>query len=281
MRNKAALCLLAVMLISYLPSEAQFVSGLGRYRKTEKGEKNMRLQLHKRIYLGGSFNSHYMSSPMDMRVRDTSYATTDDFNNKVGGKEVDTSFTTIAKLRNSLSGFLGVSVPLAMMSEKTMFCLDVEANVLMGDLDPDSVTVPLQYKDLVVAESVPFMMISGPISFNYKYGGDASLSRDHRTLLSAGAGIAASYITIDDGSGADPLIKAIPFVKAEVGFILGVAVKIRGTAHLGNYNLIDYKSPELSRATGIISRSYTSQIGYNISVVIMPLSLAWDKRLLR
>lgn len=281
MRNNAALCLLAVMLISCLPSEAQFVSGLGRYRKTEKGEKNLRLQLHKRIYIGGSFNSHYMSSAMNMRVRDTAYATPEDFNDKIGGKEVDTSFTTTARLRNSLSGFLGVSVPLAMTSEKSMLCLDIEANVLMGELDPDSVTVPLIYKNLEIQESLPYMVMSAPISFNYKYGGDASLSKDHRTLLSAGAGIATSYITIDDGSGADALIRAVPFIKAEAGFLLGVAIKVRGTAFLGNYSLIDYQSPEISRATGIISRSYTGNLGYNISVIIMPLSMTWDKPLLR
>ncbi len=280
MRNKAAWCLLAVFLLSYLPGEAQFISGLNRYRNNETKEKKFDMQLHKRIYLG-VYGWHFMSNPLTMRVRDSIYLNQDDFKNKVGAKEIDTTFTTMARLTKSLSGYLGVSVPLAMPSDKSMFCLDIEANVLMGELTHDTVTIPLTYKDLTIKESMPFMSISGPVSFNYKYGGDASLSKDHRTLLSAGAGIATSYITIDDGTGSEAIIQAIPFVKAEIGFVLGVAIKLRGTAYMGNYSLIDYKSPELSSATGIISRSYSGQMGYNLSVIIMPLSLAWDKPLIR
>lgn len=282
MRNKAALLLMAVLLMAYMPSEAQNFSSLGRYRKTNNKEKDFRLQLHKRIYLG-VYGWHFMNNPMDIRVRDSSYATQDDFNNKVGAKEVDTAFTTTARLTKSLSGYLGVSIPLSMPTEKSMFCLDIEANVLMGELTYDTVRIPLIYKELEMAESLPFMMASAPISFNYKYGGDASLSKDHRTLLSAGAGIATSYITIDDGTSSDPVIKAVPFVKAEVGFLFGVAIKLRGTAFLGNYELINYKSPEISKSTttGVISRSYGGKLGYNLSVIIMPFSFAWDKPLLR
>ncbi|MCB9046586.1 MAG: hypothetical protein H6550_10680 [Chitinophagales bacterium] len=276
MRNKAAWCLLAVFLLSYLPSEAQSYSALNRYSHNQIKDNKIKLQLHKRIYLG-VYGWHFMNNPMSMRVRDTIFATNDDMVNHIGGVEVDTSFSTNAKLSKSLSGYLGVSVPIAMASEKSMFCLDIEANVLMGNLTYDSIKIPLVYKDLYMAESIPFMMASGPISFNYKYGGDASLSREHKTLLSAGAGIATSYITIDDGTKSDALIKAVPFVKAEVGFVLGVAVKVRGTAYLGNYNLIDYKSKDLSFATGVISRTYGGPLGYNISVILMPLALTWDK----
>src|SRR5690606_25816261 len=129
-----------------------------------------------------------------------------------------------------------------------------------GALTYDTVIIPLSYKDLKVAETLPFMMASLPISFNYKFGGDASLSRDNRTLLSAGAGIATSYITIDDNTNAEALIKAVPFVKGEVGFVWGVGFKLRATAFLGNYDLINYQSPEASTAVGMISRQYSGQL---------------------
>lgn len=280
MRNKAACYFLAVFLLSYLPSEAQMLSGLNRYSKTDRKDNKMKMQLHKRLYLG-VYGWHFMSNPIEVRVRDTMYANNDAQRDRIGGKEIDTTFRTSARLTKSLSGFLGVSVPLAMPTEKSMFCLDIEANVLMGELTYDTVTIPLTYKELYQTENMPFMMASLPISFNYKYGGDASLSRDHRTLLSAGAGIATSYITIDDGSGAEALIKAVPFVKAEIGFVFGVGFKVRGTAYMGNYNMIDYQSPSLSSATGVISRQYSGQLGYNVSVIIMPLAFMWDKPLIR
>lgn len=280
MRNKAAWYFLAVFLLSYLPSDAQMLSGLNRYSKTDRKDNKMKMQLHKRLYLG-VYGWHFMNNPIEVRVRDTMYANNDAQRDRIGGKEIDTTFRTSARLTKSLSGFLGVSVPIAMPTEKSMFCLDIEANVLMGELTYDTVTIPLTYKELYQSESMPFMMTSAPISFNYKYGGDASLSRDHRTLLSAGAGIATSYITIDDGTGAEALIKAVPFVKAELGFVFGVAFKVRGTAYMGNYNMIDYQSPALSSATGVISRQYAGQLGYNVSVIIMPLAFTWDKPLIR
>lgn len=280
MRNIAAWCLFAVLLLSYTAVDAQVFTSLNRYRKNEKKVGKIPLQLHKRLYLG-VYGVHFMENPIDIRIRDTAYPSQDDFNDRINGTEVDTSFTTTARLTKALTGYLGVSVPFARPTETSMLCLDIEANILMGELSYDTVTVPLNYKDLFVTESMPFMMASAPVSVNFKYGGDASLSKDHRTLLSAGAGIATSYITIDDGSGAEALIKGVPFVKAEIGFLFGVAIKLRGTAYLGNYNLIDYTSPDISTASGIISRRYSGQLGYNLSVIIMPLSFMWDKPLLR
>ena len=284
MRNKAAWYLLAVLLLSYLPSEAQF-SSLNRFPKNKTKEKKFPMALHKRIYVG-VYGKQFMSNPMTMRVRDTVYYDSYDFKDKIGGKEIDTTFTTAARLSKSISAFLGVSVPVAMPNERSMFCLDIEANILTGALTYDTVVVPLKYRDLKMAETIPFMVASLPISFNYKFGGDASLSRDNRTLLSAGAGIATSYITIDDNTKddntkAEALIKAVPFIKAEVGFVWGVGFKVRGTAYLGNYNLIDYQSTEASTAVGMLSRQYSGPLGYNVSVIIMPLAFTWDKPLIR
>ncbi len=280
MRNKAAWCLLAVFLLSYLPGDAQVLTGLNRYRKNERKEKKFDMALHKRLYVG-VYGWQFMSNPMSIRVRDTRYFDQLDFDTKTSGYEIDTSFTVQSRMVKSLSAYLGTSVPLAMPTDKSMLCLDIEANVLAGALTYDTVRVPLYYKDLALAETIPFMVGSVPVSFNYKYGGDASLSKDHRTLLSAGAGIATSYIMIDDGTSSEALIKAVPFVKAEVGFVLGVAIKLRGTAYLGNYNLIDYTSPEVTTAMGVIERKYSGPLGYNLSVIVMPLSLGWEKAYVR
>jgi hypothetical protein len=280
MRNKAAWCLLAVFLLSYLPGKAQFMSGLNRYRKNETKEKKFDMALHKRIYLG-VYGWHFMSNPMTMRVRDSVYYDGYDFRDKKNGKELDTTFTTQARITKSLSGYLGVSVPLAMPNNKSMFCLDIEANILTGAITYDTVILPLGHRDLQISETIPFMMASLPVSFNYKFGGDATLSKDNRTLLSAGAGIATSYITVDDNTNAEALIRAVPFVKAEVGFVFGFAFKVRGTAYLGNYDMIDYKSPEISTGVGLLSRQYSGQLGYNLSVIIMPMAFAWDKPLIR
>lgn len=277
MRNRATWYLLAVLLLSYLPSDAQF-SSLGRYSKNTRKEKSFPLALHKRMYVG-VYGWQFMSNPMTMRVRDTAYYDFYDFKDKVGGEVKDTTFTTDARITKSLSAYIGVSVPVAMPNEKSMFCIDIEANIMTGALTYDTVIVPLKYRDLKIAETIPFMMASLPISFNYKFGGDASLSRDHRTLLSAGAGVATTYMTIDDNTKAEALIKAVPFVKAEIGFVWGVGFKIRGTAYLGNYEMIDYRSPEISNAVGVLERQYSGQLGYNISVIIMPLAFTWDKPL--
>ena len=283
MRNKAAWCLLAVFLLSYLPSEAQFITNLNRYRNHDRKDNKMKMQLHKRMYLG-VYGQHFMSNPITMRFRDTTYPDVQSSIDKVNKGLIDTTVQTTAKLSKSITAYLGVSVPLAMLNEKSMLCLDIEGNLLMGELTYDTVSIPLIYKQEHLQENMPFMMMSLPISFNYKFGGDASLSKDNKTMLSAGAGIATSYTTITEiaqGYTADPIISAVPFVKAEVGFMLGVAIKIRGTAYMGNYNLIDYKAADLGNAAGILTKEYSGQLGYNLSVMIMPLSFNWDRKYIR
>ncbi|MCB0700790.1 MAG: hypothetical protein H6551_06135 [Chitinophagales bacterium] len=282
MKNKVAWFLFAAFLLAYAPSKAQFSTTLNRYRKIDK-EERMRVQLHKRLYLGGVYGTHIMSNPLYVRIRDTAYFHDTLAMKKQGGIEIDTFIQTTARLTKTMGGYLGVSLPLAMVTERSAITLDIEANILMGELSHDSIKINKIYKDSLYYEAMPFMMMSGPISVSYRYGGDASLSRDHRTMFSAGAGIAASYITIDTKSGGkqDPLIKAVPFIKAEVGFFFGVAWKLRGTAYLGQYEMVNTKTEAISTDAGFISKRFSGPLGYNVSLMVFPLSFNWDKRILK
>ncbi len=279
MKQRVAWFLFAAFLIAYIPSEAQLTTSLNRYRKSDK-EKTTKLQLHKRVYLG-VYGQHLMSNPLYLRIRDTTFFDSASYADRVSGMEVDTNIQTVARLKKSISGYIGVSVPVALIGEKSMISLDIEANLLMGELSYDSLAIKKVIADGIdtfYQENMPFMMLSGPVSVNYKWGGDASLSKDHKAMLAVGAGVAASYITVDPLSGKqDAIIKAIPFVKAEIGFFLGVAWKIRGTAYLGQYDLIDIKSENLSSAAGVIEKRYSGPLGYNISLMAYPLSFLWDK----
>lgn len=284
MKQRVAWFLFAAFLIASIPSKAQFTTSLNRYRKSDK-EKKVPLQLHKRIYLG-LYGQHLMSNPLYLRIRDTSYVDSISQVDRVGGRAIDTNIQTTARLSKVLTGYIGVSVPVAHFGEKSMISIDIEANALMGELTYDTVYVPkilADKRDTFYSENMPFMMLSGPISVNFKWGGDASLSKDHKAMFAAGAGIAASYISVDPLSGGqqDPLIKAVPFVKAEVGFFLGIAWKLRGTAYLGQYDMINVKSAELSSAAGIIEKRYAGPLGYNFSLMAYPLSFMWDKPVIR
>lgn len=278
MRNKAAWYLLAIFLLSYIPSQAQFTTSLNRYRNTRGEESKNRLQLHKRIYLG--YGMQFMSNPFKLRIRDTFYNDTTSYNDKVNKQSIDTTIYTSAKLSKTLNAFLGVSVPVARVSPKSMVSLDIEANILMGEVSYDTIRIRkiTDVRDTFYSENLPFMMMSGPISFNYKYGGDATLSKDNKAMFGAGLGVAASYITVEGG---DALIKAVPFVKVEGGFFLGLAFKLRGTAYLGNYELLNTKTEKLGTASGILSRQYSGPLGYNVSIIVLPFSFTWDKPLIR
>lgn len=277
MRKHAAWYLIVVLLLAYFPSEAQFSTTLRRYKKADK-EPQWRLQLHKRIYLG-VYGQHIMSNPLYLRIRDTAYATQESFDLKIGGVEIDTTLQTTARLKQNLTGYLGVSIPLSRITPKTMISFDIEANVIMGNITYDTFTVDKIYKTDYYSEEMPFMMFSGPISINYKYGGDATLSKEDKFMASVGAGIAPAYITVDPLGGAkqDALVKAVPFAKAELGFFLGVAWKLRATYFMGQYDLIDVKAENLNNATGIIRKQYSGPLGYNFSLKVYPLSFMWDK----
>ena len=70
----------------------------------------------------------------------------------------------------------------------------------------------------------------------------------------------------------------MPFLKAEIGFVAGVAFKIRGMAYLGKSKYtptIHYGINNIG-AFDVLETSTEGSNGYSISAIIMPFSWTWN-----
>jgi hypothetical protein len=115
------------------------------------------------------------------------------------------------------------------------------------------------------------------LGLDYRIGADALLDKQTRTMFNIGAGISPGFFAAEygampgEGAGGFSLQ---PYVKAEVGFFLGLAFKLRGDLLLGKARYIDAISEGEDdllevKATGAIR-------GARLGLGIMFYSWDWD-----
>jgi hypothetical protein len=253
---KRILSVLTVVLLAIGTADAQVArtaSMFGDYSKKNKAKKGRKSTLLQRLTLG--YGQHFVYNTVDINYRSSSVS--------------DTTFSTGITSTSPMSGFLSFTFPLARISERSAFTLDVGATYTAFNLQYDTVKMS---DGIVLTEQMPVSIISLPISFDFKTGGEATLDKANRLLFTGGIGIAPSYVMADNNPEAS--IKALPFVKLEAGFFLGLAFKLRGMAYIGNTNYIDDQGTK-AVVPGIVSRKTSGGYGYSISLGIMPFSYKW------
>jgi hypothetical protein len=252
---KSVLSVLAIILLFAGTSNAQMRAGgmFGDYSKKSKSKNKKHSTLLQRLTIG--YGQHYVSNTLDVNYR------ADAVN--------DSSFKVALTSTAPMVGFFNFTFPLAKVSDKSAFTLDIGFSYTAFTLKYDSVIV---HDGKVQTEELPVSIMSLPISFDFKTGGEATLSKENRLLFTGGIGIAPSYIMADINPEA--AIKAMPFVKLEAGFFLGIAFKLRGLAYFGNAHYIDDDGMK-AVVPGVTSRVSSGSYGYTISLGIMPFSYKW------
>ena len=254
---KSVLSVLAILILFAGTADAQMnrAGGMfGDYSKKSKTKgKKGGSTLFQRLTIG--YGQHFAYNTMDIEYRQDGVR--------------DTSFNVALNSTAPMVGFLNFTFPLAKVSKKSAFTLDIGFSYTAFTLRYDSTTV---LDSMIVTEDLPVSIMSLPISFDFKTGGEATLSKENRLLFTAGIGVAPSYVMADINPEAS--IRALPFIKLEAGFFLGMAFKLRGMAYLGNAR---YINDEGAKATvpGITSRVSNGGYGYTISLGIMPFSYKW------
>lgn len=223
----------------------------------------------KREYIG--FGKQFMSPLLNVEYY---YADKTPLNN-----HTKTSSILAHTTSQSYAFHLGTYFPLGEISNKSILAIGAQITVLYTTITFD----PLKfYGRETLTDNYPLIAAMLPVSFEYKYGSEATMLKQDHFMLTLGAGVAPGAYTVYRGE-ANVLPRVLPFVKAEVGFMTGIAWKLQFNAYLGRMKLLDVSYTTVTEDAGNnkisdgMSIKSNSGYGYNVSLCILPLSFMWEK----
>ncbi len=186
---------------------------------------------------------------------------------------IDTAISATIKAKQSYAFYVGSYFPIALMSDKSMLVAEVELMASVSKLTYDS--IPIAAKTNISAPTDVYK-IGIPISLEYRSGADVLLSKEARSMFTLSAGFNFCIINSDDYDRVTPL-RALPFVKAELGFFAGIGFKIRGVYYFGNSDYNYTVNYNVAHGTGdqLISK-FRGSNGFNLTLVLMPFSVNWN-----
>lgn len=115
------------------------------------------------------------------------------------------------------------------------------------------------------------------LGLDYRVGGDAFLDKSRRGMFNIGAGISPSFLLTRYNpayfTDERMRLKMIPYIKAEVGFFLGIAFKLRGDMLFGKAVYVDSIDEGEDDRTEISMKG--DMYGFRLSLAIMPYSWDW------
>lgn len=210
---------------------------------------------------------HYLKSNVDLAYR----------NFLQDGTTFDTSATTRVRLTKGYCGSIGTFFPIYLVSDNSMITFNAELYAAFGTLTLDST---------IFGEGVKFekeylyYMVGLPLSIEYKTGADIPLSKKGSNMFSLGVGMNFCKTNYVGDNGPFPITFA-PFVKAEFGFILGVAMKVRGVAYFGSAYVADDRQYYVgmdesgNKLNDYVDVSAQINNGYSLSLIVMPFTYKW------
>lgn len=210
---------------------------------------------------------HYLVSNVDLHYK----------NFLSDGTIFDSTTTTKARLKKAYNGSIGTFFPIYLLTDNSMITFNAELYAAFGTLSLDST----MFGDEVKFEhDYLYYMVGVPLSIEYKTGADIPLSKKGSNMFSLGVGMNFCKTNYVGSNGPFPITFA-PFVKAEFGFIMGVAMKIRGVAYFGSAFVANDRQSYIGKdENGNNYNDYvdvTAQInnGYSLSLIVMPFTYKW------
>lgn len=177
----------------------------------------------------------------------------------------------------SYGGIVGTGIHVAKLDEKSSiaFNFSIAMNYIKTRITEENVEFE---KGSQYIEKVEMMTFHVPIGIDYKVGAEAVSDKYLKTMYTLGAGVSPYFGMIGNGT-ADGFS---PYIKAEVGYHLGFAVKLRAMYMIGKQNL--YHSDFQSRVKSDVDNTadhrpyFKLSHGGNIflSLIIMPYSYTWE-----
>ena len=140
------------------------------------------------------------------------------------------------------------------------------------------------FGNLVASDECATMIISFPIAFVYKSGGEVSLSKKDNVLFSFGVGLAPAF-TATKVFDAQASFIARRFAMMEFGLLTGIAWKVRVTysSAVDLMSLIGGDPTASSTYTssglvGLMDITTKGSASVNVSLLVLPFSWNWAKK---
>lgn len=259
MSPKNLFFLLLWLLLSF-QSEAQYRRSLQDYYYKNSINSNRFLR---RLSLG--LGKHYLfgTTTLDYNGWDT-----------VSKDFYATSLDQPIKLKNNVVGYIGSFFPITTIGDNSMFVVNTELMASYATLTYDSV---LFLGSRYHTQEIDAYKIGMMLSIEYRMGGDVPLNKSEGAMFTLGAGVNPCVVSSTDFAKIPPA-KFIPFIKGELGFFAGMAVKVRGIIYFGNSVYADETSQGISNTgVGDELKTYMSGInGFDIALILMPFSVSWN-----
>lgn len=122
--------------------------------------------------------------------------------------------------------------------------------------------------------------IAVPLSLDLKFGCDATLSKNNRFCATIGGGFQPAFFYTEVETSSNSTIGVNPFIKAEVGLLAGLCMKLQAKYEFGlikDFELISKYVDETKEMNLARNFSMSGEPAFTFSVILMPFSWAWQE----
>jgi hypothetical protein len=194
--------------------------------------------------------------------------------NTVTNTVLSTTLEKSIKLKPNWTVYLGSYFPITIVSDNSMLVVNTELMAGMAHLGYDSVQFldPINYVKTAEAYRVGMLL-----SVEYRLGGDVTLNKNEGVMFTVGGGFNPSIVSSTDYDIIVPY-KLVPFIKAELGFFAGMAVKLRGIMYFGSSVYASDEAYDINQTvvTDHLKTYMSGSNGFDLALVIMPFSVRWN-----
>jgi hypothetical protein len=194
---------------------------------------------------------------------------------------IDAKQETMINMANGFGGMGGAFYPLMRTGAESAIGFDISASCFFYtyNIGPLNYGSTATFSDQSLAE-----VIGLPIGIVYKSGGEVTLNKNNRSIISFGFGIAPTA-SISKIIAEQISFNTRRYVMLDVGAFTGIAWKLRVTYYAGNLLLVNKLNDPLDAVSasstvgppGTMDVKATGASDLNISLLILPFSMKWDK----
>lgn len=193
---------------------------------------------------------------------------------------LDSMTTEKVSTKGGFGVTMGTSIPLTKIGDQSSLTFGIDGlfNMLVWDYenvedDYASYSSSTGYSQQYTVTGGT-MQISVPLGIDFKFGGEANLLKRPIGFGTLGAGVMPTAALTAYQGDAGAVIKALPYLKGELGIYAGVGIKLRAIYSMGTFDYIKQKgnNPYASESASLKAKS-----NFTFSILIMPFAWAWNR----